>query len=427
VIRSRGVAVAFTALLLAGCATRVVPPAVTSAPPKPVVPAPPTLPPPETAATLGVKAGPAIAGFDLDSARAKPALRAFRLTCAGLMKREDVSGLTKRGDWDAACGAAKGWSDADAPAFFSSHFKPVVVGEGKAFATGYYEPEIAGSRVAQSGYDVPIYKKPDDLVEVDLGLFSEDLKGRKIRGKVDKGKLIPYPERKEIEDGVLSGKKLEIGYAADRIEFFFLQIQGSGRLRLPDGSVMRIGYDGQNGRQYVGIGSLMKARGLLGPGQSSMQGIMAWLRANPDQGAKIMDENKSFVFFKELTGAGPLGAMNQPVTGGTSCAVDPKFVPLGAPVWLSLDRAEASGLWVAQDTGGAIKGANRFDTFWGAGDQARITAGGMSGRGQAYLLLPTAAAERLTAAARTSATNTGATNTGAANTGAGSGGTAARS
>jgi membrane-bound lytic murein transglycosylase A len=398
VIRLRGAAAIAAALLLAACGGRVVPPAATPVPvPPPVKPTQPPAPP-ATALEMGVRAGPSLTDFDLTGARALPALKAFRLTCPALMRREDATGLTRPGDWDGPCAAAAAWPDTDAPAFFAALFKPVIVGEGKAFATGYYEPEIAAAPIQQPGYDTPIYRKPDDLVEIDLGLFAPDLKGRKIRGKVDKGRVIPYPERKEIEDGALKGKKLEIGYAADPVEFFFLQIQGSGRLRMPDGSITRIGYDGQNGRQYVGIGSLMKSRGLLAPGQSSMQGIMAWLRANPVDGARLMDENKSFVFFKVLTGPGPLGALNQPVTGNTSCAVDPKFVPLGAPVWLSLDRIEANGLWVAQDTGGAIKGANRFDTFWGAGSEARRIAGGMSGRGQAYLLLPAAVADRLTGA-----------------------------
>jgi len=162
--------------------------------------------------------------------------------------------------------------------------------------------------------------------------------------------------------------------------------------------VVRIGYAGQNGRDYTGIGKLMKDRGLLGPGQTSMQGIVAWLRANPEQGRVIMRENKSFVFFKELDGAGPLGAMGYPVAGWTSVAADPKFVPLGAPLFLSADRTDATGLWVAQDTGGAIKGANRIDTFWGAGDDARAIAGGMAARGTAWLLLPKGTLARLTAA-----------------------------
>jgi membrane-bound lytic murein transglycosylase A len=206
--------------------------------------------------------------------------------------------------------------------------------------------------------------------------------------------LVPYYDRTAIEQGALAGKAPILAWARDPVELFFLQIQGSGRLRLPDGEILRIGYATQNGRDYTGIGALMKSRGLLQPGQTSMQGIVAWLHAHPAEGQAIMRENKSFVFFRELEGA-PLGALGLPVTGQVSAAADVKFVPLGAPVFLSLDRQDASGLWVAQDTGGAIKGSNRFDTFWGAGAAAEATAGGMAGRGTAYLLLPIGTVARL--------------------------------
>ena len=367
--------------------------------PKAAEPAPPPVPQPApkpiTAAQAGVQPGPSFASFGINPDGARAALLAFRTSCNALQRRADTSGLTRAGDWSQPCSQAVAWPEGDAATFFADQLAVVQVGDGKAYATGYYEPEIAGSRTPAPGYEVPVYKRPPDLVEGDLGDFYPDLKGKKIRGKVQGGKLIPYPDRGQIEDGALKTMKLEIGYAADPVEFFFLQVQGSGRLRLPDGSVMRIGYDGQNGRDYVGIGKLMRDRGLLGPGQLSMQGVMAWLRANPAEGDAIMRENKSFVFFRELTGAGPIGAMNVPVTGRVTVAADPAFVPLGAPVLLQLDRAEANGLWVAQDTGGAIKGSNRFDTFWGAGDDARTVAGGMSGRGRAWLLIPRISAARL--------------------------------
>lgn len=363
------------------------------APPPVVAPPPPAKP--TNAADSGVQPGPAFTSFAINPDAARAALAAFRLSCPALQRRADQSGLTRSGDWSQPCAQASGWPDGDAAAFFANQLAVVQVGDGRAYATGYYEPEIAGSRAPAPGYDTPIYKRPPDLIEGDLGDFFPELKGKKIRGKVQGGKLVPYPDRGQIEDGALKGRGLEIGYAADPVEFFFLQVQGSGRLRLPDGSVMRIGYDGQNGREYVGIGKLMRDRGLLGPGQLSMQGVMAWLRANPAEGDAIMRENKSWVFFRELTGPGPIGAMNVAVTGRVTVAADPAFVPLGAPVILQLDRPEANGLWVAQDTGGAIKGANRFDTFWGAGEQARTIAGGMSGRGQAWLLIPRSAAARL--------------------------------
>ena len=366
-------------------------------PPAPAAPI--DIPIGDKAAAIGVRAGPAIAALGIQADEARSALAAFRLSCPSLVRRSDASGLTRAADWQPACAAAPGWRDADAASFFARYFEADVIGDGRAFATGYYEPEIAGSRERRAGYEVPIYRRPPDLIEADLGLFAPDLKGRKLRGQVKDGRLVLYPDRSAIVGGALAGRGLELAWAADPVEFFFLQVQGSGRLRLPDGRVMRIGYDTQNGRDYVGIGALMKSRGLLEPGQSSMQGIMAWLRAHPAEGAAIMNENKSFVFFRELTGAGPLGALGVPVTGRTSAAADPAFVPLGAPLFVTLDRPEASGLWVAQDTGGAIKGANRFDTFWGAGEEARRIAGGMSGRGQAWLLLPVGTAARLNGAA----------------------------
>lgn len=394
-------------LSLSACGARIIPngrpqgasskPPVTAARPDPVVkpaastpvaPQPVTVAPGPTARSTGVTAAPAFEKSPFDTASATRALKAFRISCPSLVKRRDQSGLTQGADWQAACTAASSWPDKDAAKFFDQNFELVQVGDGKAFATGYYEPEIAGSRVQAPGYDVPIYKRPSDLIDVDLGQFSDELKGKKIRGRVKGQSFVPYADRTEIEEGGLSGRGLEIAWAADPVEFFFLQVQGSGRLKLPDGSVMRIGYDGQNGRDYTGIGKLMKDRGLLGPGQTSMQGIVAWLHANPEQGKAIMRENKSWVFFKELTGPGPLGALGLPVSAQATVAADPAFVPLGAPVLLSMDRTDANGLWVAQDTGGAIKGSNRFDTFWGAGETARATAGGMSARGTAFLLLP---------------------------------------
>ncbi|WP_332817196.1 murein transglycosylase A [Sphingopyxis sp.] len=348
-----------------------------------------------TAAASGVLAGPDFATLGVTDAQAAAALAAFRISCPSVQRRADASGLTQNADWTESCNAGKNWADSDAAAFFTRYFGTVQVGAGTAFVTGYYEPEIAGSRTKRPGYDVPIYRRPADLVDVDLGQFSDDLKGRKLRGRVDGSNFVRYYDRAAIESGALEGRGLEIAYAADAAEFFFLQVQGSGRLRLPDGGIMRIGYDTQNGRDYVGIGKLLLDRGELQRGQASMQGILDYLRADPVRGVAVMNENPSWVFFRELTGPGPLGALGVPVTGRASVAADPKYVPLGAPVILSLDRAEPNGLWIAQDTGGAIKGANRFDSFWGAGDDARAIAGGMAARGSAMLLLPRASIARL--------------------------------
>ncbi len=404
------------ALLLSACASAVIPPGTAgpgpsrptrpsspdAARPVPATPRPPiaTAPPVQTDADkatalgVGLTRGPAIDDLLPSGERARPALQAFRLSCPALMRRADQSGLTRGADWNSACAAASSWPESSATAFFARYFEAVQVGDGKAFVTGYYEPEIAGSRTQQPGYAVPIYRRPPDLIDVNLGQFSDALKGKTIRGKVQGSALVPYDERSQIIAGALAGRGLELAWAADPVEFFFLQVQGSGRLRLPDGGVMRIGYDGQNGRDYTGIGKLMKDRGLIQAG--SMQDIMAYLRANPAEGAAIMNENKSFVFFRELTGAGPIGALGVAVTPEATVAADPKYVPLGAPVLLSLDRAEPNGIWIAQDTGGAIKGANRFDSFWGAGDRARGIAGGMSARGSALLLLPIGSYARLT-------------------------------
>lgn len=376
-------------------------PVVPAARPMPATPNPPLIAPsvPATATPAvdsGVIAGPDYNALGIAPERATAALIAFRVSCPAVQRRPDASGLTQPGEWVEACAAAPGWADRDASNFFSRYFGTVQVGAGTAFVTGYYEPEIAASRHRRPGYDVPVYRRPADLVDVDLGLFSNDLQGKKIRGRVDGSNFVPYYDRAAIAGGALANRGLEIAWAADPAEFFFLQIQGSGRLRLPDGQIMRIGYDSQNGRDYVGIGKMLLDRGALQPGQASMQGILDYLRADPVRGAAVMNENPSWIFFRELSGAGPLGALGLPVTGGVSVAADPKFVPLGAPVFLSLDRAEPGGLWIAQDTGGAIKGANRFDSFWGAGDQARAIAGGMAARGSALILLPRAAVARLT-------------------------------
>ncbi|WP_380787411.1 murein transglycosylase A [Sphingomonas sp. R86521] len=352
---------------------------------------------PANAAAAGVLPGPPVASLPISDDQAEAALAAFVTSCPGLLRRSDVSGLTRGSDWQPACAAARPVQRGGARAFFAQWLEAVQVGDGKAFATGYYEPEIAGSLTRRSGYEAPVYGRPDDLVDVDLGAFSAGLKGKKIRGRVQGSNFVPYYDRTAIEQGALSGKAPVLAWARDPVELFFLQIQGSGRLRLPDGEILRIGYATQNGRDYTGIGALMKTRGLLQPGQTSMQGIVAWLHDHPVEGQAIMRENKSFVFFRELDGA-PLGALGLPVIGQVSAAADVKFVPLGAPVFLSLDRQDASGLWVVQDTGGAIKGSNRFDTFWGACAAAEATAGGMAGRGTAFLLLPVGTVARLNGA-----------------------------
>jgi membrane-bound lytic murein transglycosylase A len=360
----------------------------------------PVAPTGETALTSRLQPGPPVGSLDIGRDDAEAAIASFRESCPRLVARTDASGLTSGADWQPACNAAATWQSGHAVRFFMQHFETARVGTGEAFSTGYYEPQIAGSRVRRLGYDVPVYAMPPDLVRAKEGDAQPLANGRMPLGRYDaQGRFIAYHTRAEIEDGALTGRGLEIAWATDPVEFFFLQVQGSGRLAAPDGSVMRIGYGGQNGHPYTGIGGVMRERGLLGngPGQysGSMQGIMQYVRENPEAGRALMRENASWVFFRELTGDGPLGALGVPVRRESSVAADPKFVPLGAPVWLDLDRNDADGLWIAQDTGGAIKGANRFDTFWGAGEDARRIAGGFQGQGKALLLLPRGTLQRL--------------------------------
>ena len=396
--RLRGLALA-SLILLSACATRPVPepqpPAPAPAPvPRPApVPIPQPLPPTDPGARTAREAGVALGTPQLLSReQADRALAAFRISCSTVTRREDRSGLTRPDDWRAVCAEAATLASEHAPGFFYHRFDWARVGSGQAFATGYYEPELAGSRVRAAGYEVPIYRTPPDLTRCTRA------DGGSGRGRVDPrtGQCVLYHNRAAIEDGALAGRGLELAWAADPIDLFFLQIQGSGRLKLPDGGVMRIGYDNQNGREYVAIGRLLRERAILPPGGARMQDITAWMRANPDQGRALMRENMSYVFFRELSGP-PLGSLGLPVSERATVAVDPLFVPYGAPIFLTVDRPEANGLWVAQDTGGAIKGANRFDTFWGAGEEATRIAGGMSASGQALILIPKGIAARVVA------------------------------
>ena len=408
------------AMLLLGACVRVIPEGHPQMMPPPPVGAqtqsqypgnpapPPDLMLPTNAWAIGAHAGADVGTLGLTNANAGPALLAFREACPRLTQRPDNSGLTQPGDWQTACTAAASWPGSAAADFFVGYFETAVVGEGNAHVTGYYEPEIAGTRTRQPGFDVPVYGLPADLVHARPGDAPVKPNGMTPFGRYDEtGHFQPYYARADIDQGILAGKGLEIGWAADPVEFFFLQIQGSGRLRAPDGSVIRINYAGDNGQEYSGIGSLMRAKGLIGtgPGQypGSMQGIMRYVHDHPEDGRALMEQNKSWIFFREATGdnlGGPIGALGVPVRPNVSLAVDPLFVPLGAPVMLNMDPALAgatlaNGLWVADDTGGAIKGANRFDSFWGAGEDARRVAGGMSGHGQALILLPKGTLARL--------------------------------
>ena len=281
-----------TFAFLAACATKPLPP---STPPTPV-PAPAPAPAPAPVPVPGPPTGPIppnarAAGVTIEAPRTLPrdeaarALAAFRASCPSLVRRQDSSGLTAPGDWSALCTQAASLADEYAPGFFYYNFDWVRVGDGRAFATGYYEPEIEGSRTQLPGY-VPVYRVPPDLIRC----TKPD--GTSGRGRIDQtGTCVLYFTRAEIEDGALAGKNLEVAWAADPVELFFVEVQGSGRIRLPDGNVMRIGYAGQNGRDYVAIGRQLRDRGILPPGGANMQAIKDWIRANPDAGKALMREN----------------------------------------------------------------------------------------------------------------------------------------
>ena len=242
------------------------------------------------------------------------------------------------------------------------------------------------------------------MVRVNLDEFSDGLSGRHIVGRLDGRRLRPYPERRQIEAGALDGLGLPVVYVDDPVDAFFLQIQGSGRVALAGGGEMRLGYAGGNGRRYYAIGRELIKRGILNKTNVSMQSIRAWLHANPEAGRAVMDLNLSYVFFRELTGPSPIGALGVALTPGRSIAVDRRLIPLGIPIWLQASRPGGgpgtgdeplNRLVVAQDTGGAIKGGVRGDMFWGHGAEAAAIAGRMKHTGSWFLLLPNALADRL--------------------------------
>lgn len=380
--------------MLAACAGKPQRPAITP-PPVATTPPPAGTEPPAKPITRATEAGVAL--IDMPALpEAAAALAAFRASCAGVTRREDLSGLTRPEDWQAACAAATAASDAEA--FFRAQFRAIRIAGGAGFATGYYEPEIAASLTRQPGYEVPLYKRPNDLIDVPLGDFAPSLKGRTVRGRIQGNRLVPYATREQIGAGALIGKQLELAWAADPYEAFFLEIQGSGRLRLPDGRRIRIGYDGQNGRDYVAIGRLLIEQGKLERGNAGMAQILDWLRANPAEAPAILNANPSKIFFRLLGGDGPVGAMGAVVTPYVSVAADPAFIPLGAPLLVETTlTGPATPLvrtMVAQDTGGAIKGANRIDLFLGPGAEAATIAGAQSSPATLTLLIPAAAAAR---------------------------------
>ncbi|MEX2647877.1 MAG: MltA domain-containing protein, partial [Alphaproteobacteria bacterium] len=338
------------------------------------------------------------------------ALDTFKRGCAIWAKRDASDALGRNGDfgvvgdWRTACVAANDvppGHPAAARAYFETWFQPWRAtnnGVADGLFTGYFEPVLDGSRAASQRFAVPLYGRPEDLVTVDLGQFAEDLAGRSIAGRVEAGALQPYPDRAAIADGAVDGTAPVLAWVDDAIDAFFLEIQGSGQVRLAEGGVMRVGYAAQNGRRYFAIGKALVERGALTKDEVSLQTIKAWLAQHPDEARAVMNLNPSAVFFRELDGEGPVGAMGVVLTPARSLAVDRRFIALGVPLWLEVTvPGPAEGapdetwrrLVIAQDTGGAIKGPVRGDLYWGGGAEAEWRAGTMKHTGGYYVLLPT--------------------------------------
>jgi len=357
-------------------------------------------PPAEEAAEIVLEpaAFSELAGWTTDDQDAT--LVAFRLSCDKIetlpadraMGSSPIAGTVS--DWLPLCRVARDVRPGEARSFFESWFRPWAVtdrGAGDGLFTGYYEPLLHGSMTPGGPYTTPLYAPPDDMINVDLGLFSDDLEGRQITGQILDGEFIPYWDRADIDDGALDGRGLEIAWVDDPVAAFFLHIQGSGRVELDDGGELRVGYAGQNGRPYYAIGRELVARGELTKDEVSLQTIRDWLKAHPDQAAQLMELNASYIFFRVLDGPGPIGSQGVPLTPERSLAVDRDFVPLGLPVWLDTtlrDGAPYRHLLVAQDTGGAIDGPVRGDVFFGSGPRAEDLAGHMKQQGRMWVLLP---------------------------------------
>jgi peptidoglycan lytic transglycosylase A len=341
----------------------------------------------------------------------RPALAAFRRTCGALAKLPATQSMGAYagtvGDWQAACAAAPSPASSASAAreYFETWFAPAAVA-GDGLFTGYYEPELRASRTRHGAYQTPIYGLPGDLISVDLGLFKPELAGTRIEGQLTGHKLVPYPSRGEIDAHGVAAPTLF--YAEDPVAVFFLHVQGSGRVKLEDGSSVRVAYAGQNGRPYTPVGRTLIEEGALQKGQVSLQAIRDWLHANPKRMNAVLETDQSFVFFQEKpvgdASLGSEGSEGVALTPGASLAVDPHIHPLGAPFYVATTASDTEAgksvpllqrLLIAQDTGGAIRGAVRGDVFWGFGRQAEDMAGRMTSRGRFYVLLPKPVAGRL--------------------------------
>jgi membrane-bound lytic murein transglycosylase A len=322
------------------------------------------------------------------SAALEPSLRAFLGGCprpAPLARACELGRMVPPGN------------EAAARQFFESTFAPYALasseGTDTGLITGYYEPEIDGSRSRTPVHRYPVFGVPEDLVVVDLASVNPDVRHMRLRGKLEGRRLVPYPTRAEIESRGLEFPAPVIAWTSDPVDLFFLQIQGSGQIRLDDGARIRVGYADQNGHPYRSLGRHLIERGELTLDQASMQGIKMWAAANPGRMQEALNQNPSYVFFRELPAlGGPIGALGLPLTSEYSIAVDRRFVPLGAPVYLAttypLSEERLERLMAAQDTGGAIRGVVRADFFWGIGPEAGMRAGRMRQQGKMWLLWP---------------------------------------
>lgn len=377
----------------------------------------PAMPPDSQRETTAAEGFDALPGWRDD--RHAEVLSAFRRSCIFLDERPDGDTMGMTGgavaDWRLVCRAVRDLvdpvSDAQARAFFETHFRPVAIAGGDGpdgLFTGYFEPELLGSTEPGPDYPVPLYGRPPDLVLFDSALprdpSARDLK----RGRIVDGRALPYYSREEIEKGALEGKVEPILYLKDKVDAFFLHIQGSGRVRLADGSVQRVGFAAKSGQPYTPIGRVLIENKEIEKEKISMQSIKAWLRSNPDQADALMWRNKSYIFFRLIDGdpeLGPPGAQGVPLTPGRSLAVDKRFHAYGSLFWLdtTAPSGEAGGeqkfrrLMVAQDTGSAILGAVRGDVFWGSGERAGEIAGRMKSTGRLYALVPHVVAAALDA------------------------------
>lgn len=371
----------------------------------PVAPSVPPAAPPPAAARLDFQARYERVRFEslpaVESGAWVPALAAFVQSCQALGAREpwkDACARAARVDPRSAT-AARAFH---AAAFDVFRVRSVPMQNGspgevrdRGLVTGYYEPLLKGSRQSSARFRVPLYRVPDDLIVVDLAGVHPELSGLRLRGRLQGKRIVPYPTRGEIAaSNPLRGT--ELVWVEDPIEAFFLHVQGSGRVQFEDGSMMRVGYGDQNGHPYRSIGRWLVDRGEMTIDQASMQGIKAWAALNPQRLDELLEQNPSFVFFRELPvgdpAAGPRGALGVPLTPGASLAVDARFVPLGAPVLLSsVDPTTGAPFvrpMVAQDTGSAIRGPLRFDYFWGFGAEAGEKAGRQKHEGSAWLFTP---------------------------------------